>query len=429
MNRNVFVSFLGTNNYLETYYTFNDVKSLRPVRFVQEVLVENLCRQWTSEDKVLIFCTEQSEKLNWIDNGQGAEIEGLSTRLKQLNLPVQIERVKISEGFSEEEIWSIFNSVYEKLEVGDKIYFDVTHAFRSIPMFSTILFNYAYYMKQTELKAVYYGAFEKLGPAFLVRKMDIEDRVAPIIDLTSTIRLQELSSAASNLHQYGKMTSISELMHINQKKGKEKQDIENIKNRMKDFDLAISTCKLDKIKDGKLIGDLQKLVNDVKKSKFLTHAHRQLIARIENEISVFEPHDTYENVEEAILWARKYDMIQQAYTLAEELTISRVSDLILPECELLQKEKEKARRTFISALLSLDTERKEYENDKKELKELFYQLLNKSIVKALRPWTTEFTGDRNIINHAKKTDKDLVNQFDKDYSEIKEILKNVHQFL
>ena len=57
MARNVFISFLGTNNYLETYYSIGDFKSSQPVRFIQEALIEHLCREWTSEDIHLLHQT------------------------------------------------------------------------------------------------------------------------------------------------------------------------------------------------------------------------------------------------------------------------------------------------------------------------------------------------------------------------------------
>ena len=428
MARNVFVSFLGTNNYPETYYDFQGDISPRPVRFIQEALVEILCGQWTQKDKILIFCTALSKKKNWIDNGQeDTEVEGLSSRLKRMNLPVQTEMVEIKEGFSEEDIWSIFNSVYDELEKDDNIIFDVTHAFRSIPMFSAILFNYAHYLKGTNLKAVYYGAFEKLGPTYEVSRIPVENRIAPIIDLTSIICLQELSSAANNLHLYGKMTAVSNLISIVKGKGKDQQEMDRIKKKMMGFDLAISTCKMDDIKHGELIHELQTLVESVKESKHLTNAHKKLIVKVQTEISVFKPYDTYENVEAAIHWARKYGMIQQAYTLAEEMTISRVQDLIVPGCKLLQREKNKTCREFISVLLSLDIKMKEYKNERIELKKLFYQLLEHPVIKALRPYYGGLSGDRNIINHAKKSDKDLIAQFDKNYHNIKEILSNVPQ--
>ena len=427
MARKVFISFLGSNNYLETYYSFEGKKSEQPVRFIQEDLVKRLCNEWTKDDRILIFCTDDSKTKNWLNDGHGDEkLEGLEYRLKSLKLPIQIEMTEISEGFSEEEIWSIFNSVYGKLQEEDAIYFDVTHSFRSIPLFSTILFNYAHYLKRTNLVGVYYGAFEKLGPAYMVRHIPVEERIAPIIDLTSIVRLQELTSAANNLHQYGKMSTLSDLISVVEGKGKVKQDVNCIKKKMKEFDLAISTCKLDVIKDGKLIGELQERIKAVKEIPTLSQAHRELIAKVENEINVFKPIDTYENVETAVDWARKYGMIQQAYTLAEELTISKVKDFLLPKYEILRTEDNKMCRVFISALLSLDIKREEYKNEKKDLKCLFYELLSLEIIKELRPYYMELANNRNIINHAKKTDKDLVKEFDKKYDKIREILSDVH---
>lgn len=429
MARNVFISFLGTNNYLETYYSIGDFKSSQPVRFIQEALIEHLCREWTSEDKIFIFCTKLSLEKNWNDNGQrNTDSEGLCTRLKNIKLPIPFEAVEITEGFSEEDIWDIFNKVYHKLNKGDNVYLDVTHAFRSIPIFSTVLFNYAHYLKGTNLKVVYYGAFEKLGPAYKVKDMNVEDRNAPIIDLTSIIRLQELSTAASNLHQYGKMKSISDLLGIVQGKGKGKQNIERIKKKMKDFDTALSTCKMDILKDGKLIGELQSLVDNNKDSKNLTEAHRQLIVKVQEEINMFKPYDTYDNVEAAIDWAKKYGMIQQAYTLAEELTISRVKDIITPQHLILQRVKDLECRKFVSVLLSLEESKKdEYKNDNEEFKTLFSQLYDQPLIRDLRKWYTILAGDRNIINHAKKSDKDFNKQFDKNYSEIRKLLSDVHQ--
>lgn len=427
MARKVFISFLGSTNYLETYYSFESEKSEHPVRFIQEDLVKRLCNEWTKDDRILIFCTDDSKTKNWLNDGHGDEkLEGLEYRLKSLKLPIQIEMTEISEGFSEEEIWSIFNSVYGKLQEEDEIYFDVTHSFRSIPLFSTILFNYSHYLKRTNLVGVYYGAFDKLGSAYMVKKIPLEERIAPIINLTSIVRLQELTSAANNLHQYGKMSTLSDLISVVESKGKVKQDVNCIKKKMKEFDLAISTCKLDVIKDGKLIGELQERIKAVKEIPTLSQAHRELIAKVENEINIFKPLDTYENVETAVDWARKFGMIQQAYTLAEELTISKVKDFLLPKYEILRTEDNKMCRVFISALLSLDIKREEYKNEKKDLKCLFYELLSLPIIIELRPYYMELANNRNIINHAKKTDKDLVKEFDKKYDKIREILINVH---
>lgn len=222
------------------------------------------------------------------------------------------------------------------------------------------------------------------------------------------------------------MSTLSDLIGVVEGKGKVNQDVNCIKKKMKEFDLAISTCKLDVIKEGKLICALQERVKALKDTPALSHAHRELIAKVENEINVFKPIDTYENVEAAIDWARKYGMIQQAYTLAEELTISKVKDLLLPEYEILRTEENTKCRTFISVLLSMDTKLKKYSNENETLKNLFYQLLSLPIIIELRPYYNELANNRNIINHAKKTDKDLVKEFDKKYDKIREILSDVH---
>ena len=218
MARKVFVSFLGTNNYVLCKYSING-ENTKPVRFVQEALIEHCCKGWGEEDRIMIFCTSKettgengSKEINWLDNGQDrifdeSEKIGLQHRLQDLKartgLVTPIEHFDIEAGLSEVEIWEIFDTVYSKLQPDDQIYFDVTHAFRSIPLFSIVLFNYSKFMKDTCLISIMYGAFEKLGPANKVRELPIEERVAPVIDLTNIARLQEYNQIASSLKDFG----------------------------------------------------------------------------------------------------------------------------------------------------------------------------------------------------------------------------------
>ena len=87
MARKVFISFLGTTNYLETYYQIEE-KKYGPVRFVQEALADHICSNWTSEDKIFIFYTTQSSEtkelgsyeLNWLDIGQSKAVSEIETK-------------------------------------------------------------------------------------------------------------------------------------------------------------------------------------------------------------------------------------------------------------------------------------------------------------------------------------------------------------
>ena len=118
--RKVFISFLGTNNYVQCKYIFNG-ESSKPVRFVQEALVASLCKHWTEKDRIFIFYTSKemtgeygSKELNWLDNGQqritdDSERIGLKHRLEDLKnngiRPI-VEDYGIVAGFSEVEIIS-----------------------------------------------------------------------------------------------------------------------------------------------------------------------------------------------------------------------------------------------------------------------------------------------------------------------------------
>ena len=68
MPRKVFISFLGTNNYVQCRYDINGVVSA-PVRFVQEALIEEFCKDWAEEDRTFMFCTSKEkfgEKNNYV---------------------------------------------------------------------------------------------------------------------------------------------------------------------------------------------------------------------------------------------------------------------------------------------------------------------------------------------------------------------------
>ena len=137
---NVFISFLGTSNYkVCRYYHDNKPENFCQTNFVQRALVEWFCKNWGEEDKIFIFVTELAQKTNQ---------ELLSAALGELKLPNKIlEFVKIPDGKNKHELWQIFNKVNEKLREGDHIYFDVTHAFRFIPMLACYLLNFANILK------------------------------------------------------------------------------------------------------------------------------------------------------------------------------------------------------------------------------------------------------------------------------------------
>lgn len=410
MARKVFISFLGTNNYIETTYSFPNGMLSKPVRFIQEALIENECSKWTDNDKIIIFCTAGAEELNWVDNGQTSsqeEIEkiGLEHRLKDL-LGIKFNSLvckrSIPEGFSEEEIWDIFDRVYQELEDNDEIYFDVTHAFRSIPLFSTILFNYAHFMKHTNVVSIKYGAFEKLGPAFKVRKMPIEERVAPIIDLINLVSLQQCTDIANSFVKYGRIESIDKALTDSELKHK----LQDINTSIENFDISLLTNNLTKIRDG---SDIIKIKNNVKFVNRLPVPSpiKKIINKIDLELTDFEAKSTNKNIKAAIDWAIKYKMLTQAYTLGQEYIKIMLTEKLAeynPYVDKSKSSRQRKYREYLSALCSIpqeDINQKRLKNDLLEYEDLTMQLLDLELIKQIRKPYALFSKNRNSLNHAK----------------------------
>ena len=417
MARKVFISFLGTSNYVECHYCINGEQS-HPVRFVQEALIEHECCDWSEKDAIFIFCTSEeksgekgSKELNWLDYGQDKPKEdiekiGLQTRLeslkKRIDLKPIIEQIDIKAGHEEKEIWDIFDTVYEKLSVGDHIYFDVTHAFRSIPLFSLVLFNYAKFMKETQVETILYGAFEKLGPAHKVREIPLEKRIAPVINLTDIVRLQEYNQIASGLKEFGRVKLLS--ANILKSNNKPNQPIDKLCRSIRDLEEYITTISLEKIKKGDYIKDFKGNLKNIKKKNYLPTPIANILKELEKETGDFVGKDDYQNIEAAINWTMKHDMLMQLYPLAQEYIVYRLVDKfddIIPN-----KLEGKDRRKYVSSILGMgndDFEEKNWEGTLAIYPEQTNIIASSEIVNQIRPIYNTLTTNRNSLAHANAT--------------------------
>ena len=155
-------AFLGISDYLPCNYVFEfkDRIKISNIRFVQEAIASILSDKGNEELKVVLFVTEVAKQKTFFDNGhldsKGRPLprEGLEKRLKLLGDKITINLVEIPEGISEQEICSIFNIVYNNIMDNDEIIFDITHAFRSLPMLAIIILGYAKILKNITIKGI-----------------------------------------------------------------------------------------------------------------------------------------------------------------------------------------------------------------------------------------------------------------------------------
>lgn len=403
MSRKVLISFLGTTNYVSCNYYYKDLQNkVDNVRFVQEATLKILCSDFSEQDEVLIFATNDAKDKNWVDNGQPPVVVkseeekiGLKTRLENLQKEgfkgkIYPNPIEIDEGFSEKEVWNIFDKIYEKLQTNDEVYLDITHSFRFMPMLAMVLLNYAKLLKQITVKSITYGAFEGLGPAFAVREIKREMRNARIVEIESFSDLQNWTTATSQFIKYGLS---SDLKSITQNNYKEFTDsLNNVTD-------SINTNRGKRIYKGKIFEELEKSIQ--KLDSVYPPPLKNIINEISNKIKDFEKSKSWKNGLSAAQWCVEHNMTQQGITILEELIITYISE------KVFKKEKD-IYNAYKRGLVSQCFYVKERNTNKSEWKPDLQEEKNQKYIESIFSLLTEemvsLKGNlsklRNDINHS-----------------------------
>ena len=202
-SRKVFISILGTGNYNPCIYRQGDFTSTE-TRFIQEATLDFLeaRSKWSADDAAYIFLTPTARIANWqaepidiYDSKKVKRYAGLEPTLDKMGLPFPVEPVDISEGGDEEAIWSVFRSIYDRICEGDRLYIDITHSFRYLPMLLLVLTNYAKELKGAEVVSITYGNLD----------------AKQLVDLGALIELQDWTVAAGEFLRNGRASGLAEL--------------------------------------------------------------------------------------------------------------------------------------------------------------------------------------------------------------------------
>ena len=332
--KKAFISFLGTNDYLNCRYELNEISG-DVVKYVQEDIISRFCREWSKEDEIRLFTTDEAKKNNWDDNGhmdfktkQIIPNSGLGKRLGKLEISPEVKRYDIPIGNSEEEIWQIFQAVYDTLKEGEEIIFDITHGFRSIPMLFMVLIGYARLLKGISVKGIYYGAFETLGFRNEVEKIPEDERIAPIFDLTSFEQLIEWTEATQSFIKNGRAGEFAALA---------KKQLSPVLKNTRGQDKVASSLntivkEMDKITRKLLVNrgaeiiqydyeGLKKELSLLQNDDIFIRPLAPLMSVVEEKIDTFIKDDV-NNGFKAVDWCVEHGLYQQAITMLQENMIT-----------------------------------------------------------------------------------------------------------
>lgn len=442
MPRKLFLSFLGTNNYVEcNYFDENDPDNhVDGVKYVQEALIQMYCREFKAEDQYCFFLTDMARKMNWENDGQWNKEEkaynlknkGLCRRLEDMNLQGKINPVEIPEGFSSEELWKIFESVFSCIEDGDEVYLDITHAFRSLPLLGLVLLNYAKTLKNIEVKGIYYGAFEKLGPATKVAQMNQQDRNAPVLNLLSVSVLQDWTNAAYEFIHYGKVKNLVSLTDqeikpiLSESKGQDEvaNGLRVVNKVLKELATALSTNRGKVIYEGIKYNSLKEKIDLFTKEETFIKPLNGILKKLKEKVGEFEENDPMHWLK-STQWCIEHEMYQQATTQLQEGVLTWLC-IKLSEINDFFDWKKKEPRNLLSSVFTIISQKineNAWRNEAEKYRCFTRELVQHKFIRKLATDFSALTQLRNDINHGGYNDDNTI-AANKAIEKCKELFEN-----
>ena len=402
MGRRVFLSVLGVAFYETCRYRKDDFTGSETL-FVQKSLLEYLQQQenWGGEnDLVLMLLTDLARKNNWDKNletrfcaklQKEVAYQGLEKILLDMNLSYR--DIAIPDGKDSEQMWEIFEVIFDELQDGDELYLDITNSFRYLPMLLVVLVNYAKLLKNVKVKAIFYGNYEA---------RDKESNIAPIMDLLPLSVLQDWTLAASDYLRYGQVEKLFELSESSlipilkntETRTKDTEKLRSFVKTLKEMVEERTTCRGYAIVGSKNVRKLKCTASEIQKVTIVQL--RPIFEKIKQSLNDFDAKENVLNCIKAAKWCCANKLYQQATTMLEEGLGTFLC------CHYQLDYRKMANRDAIFGCISIKTQNKDIEENKAN-KELVEKILaddsvwgNKAFVTILQ----KILELRNDYNHA-----------------------------
>jgi CRISPR-associated DxTHG motif protein len=419
MSRKVFISFLGTNNYVECNYFLesNSATKVESVKYIQEALIPLFCQDYTENDIFLFCLTDEARKKNWGDDGHtdfrnnNAPLPniGLENRLKRLGLRSACQDVTIEEGLTSEDVWKIFHTLCDLFQEGDEVSLDITHGFRSLPMLGLSLIDYLKTVKNIKVKHICYGAFEKLGYADAVKRMPISERNAAILDLTNFSLLQDWTKTADTFVKYGNTQAMSSLATqqlkplVSAAKGTDHvlKHFGKFTKNLQLFNDILQTNRGKAIIEGKIFKDLMENLAEIEHSDYIAPM-KPLFHKIRQKISRFQE-DSIANGFVAVEWCIEHQQVQQGITILQENILSYLCHKFAEKYNLEYKKlrnRDLIKSCLVIVSLKLETNQSKWKNIEEGDYKLVEKIIREPLIKNFEKEYQSLSQFRNDINHA-----------------------------
>lgn len=296
-----FISFLGITNYTEMYYEYNQERTAEKTKFVQVALLELVCKNFDiRKDKIVILLTQKAREKNW---------DGLENVLTEKGVPQDmIQTIDVEEERGEAGVWKLFGKLYEEaLDVGDSIIFDITNAFRFLPVVMYSVLRYAQYLKQVKIEGIYYGNYDQA-----------KDDVEPIINLTETYEIIEWATAANIFTSYG---IADELYKRIKRQDKEFTETGKLSDSILTVSKNLNYSRGLRIMEGNIFQNCIEKISQYTADEKINPALPPILGTVTEKIKKFKDNCVL-NFIPAVEWYIEHDMPAEALSMMKEGIVS-----------------------------------------------------------------------------------------------------------
>jgi CRISPR-associated DxTHG motif protein len=294
------ITFVGTGRYEPVIYRWGERE--HSTRFFSDALVE-----WLQPETTCVMLTKVARQhSNW------QELEPL------LRGRTEVREVHIPDGESEQELWQIFQRITEVVEPNDELVFDITHAFRSLPLLTLLATAYLKQVAEVRIRYILYGAYEARA-----------DGIAPAFDLTPFAELLDWLAAAKIFLTTGNAAELAHLLEAVQDeawRARLAQPPRNLKSLANTLTEISNHLLLNRVP---LLAESARRLQSHLDPRHEAHAEiavwapplAPLLERIAQSYSAFA-NDDLRTQAHLIEWYHRHGHVMQAVTLAREWVIS-----------------------------------------------------------------------------------------------------------
>ncbi len=189
-------TFLGRGKLHKSTYVFNGKK--KETQFFAEAIVE-----FFEPESLFFFATDSAAKEPVSDDNKKERLRHIT---ELLNGKTNVVHIPIEEGADEKELWDIFNTVVAQIDDNDRVLFDITHGFRSLPFLTFLALAYVRNVRSgVEIERVIYGAYEAV---------ERNNPEKPVFDLTPFVSLLDWMNAVNVFQNSGDARPIAQLQKV-----------------------------------------------------------------------------------------------------------------------------------------------------------------------------------------------------------------------